>query len=57
MVVLAGAAFLFALIWLIPLVRGTGDTATWFSLLVVVVSVLAGSGLTWLALGLLRPGR
>ena len=50
----AGVFLVIAVLFLIPLVRGTGDTATWFSVAVVVVGGTLGTVLGRLAATLLR---
>jgi hypothetical protein len=50
----AGLFLVLAVLFLIPLVRGTGDTAAWFSVVVVVVGGALGAALARLAASLLR---
>jgi predicted membrane protein len=49
----AGVFLVLAVLFLIPLVRGTGDTATWFAVAVVVVGGALGAALARLAASLL----
>lgn len=50
----AGICLVLAVLFFIPLVRGTGDTATGFSVVVVLVGVTLATALAKLAASLLR---